>query len=194
MSLAIIDSGGANIASVRFALQRLGADPVFTAGSEGAFDEGGVSSPAVMAIDGGYVTAEQVGSLTDFTSSSCLDFGPEENLLIEKLATCMPWFVNARCSRYRDAPAARRYQGIAREVLQMTRPVWDAFAPRVREVDNELSAAAEAAGEEHYAIRYNAFMGVRSDWFQAEAAGADWATAAARPVPRALEAAAGESC
>lgn len=31
MTLAIIDSGGANIASVRFALQRLGADPVFTA-------------------------------------------------------------------------------------------------------------------------------------------------------------------
>ncbi len=31
MSLAIIDSGGANIASVRFALQRLGVDPVFTA-------------------------------------------------------------------------------------------------------------------------------------------------------------------
>lgn len=30
-SLAIIDSGGANIASVRFALQRLGTDPVFTA-------------------------------------------------------------------------------------------------------------------------------------------------------------------
>lgn len=31
MSLAIIDSGGANIASVRFALQRLGAESVFTA-------------------------------------------------------------------------------------------------------------------------------------------------------------------
>ena len=31
MTLAIIDSGGANISSVRFALQRLGADPVFTA-------------------------------------------------------------------------------------------------------------------------------------------------------------------
>lgn len=29
-SLAIIDSGGANIASVKFACQRLGADPVFT--------------------------------------------------------------------------------------------------------------------------------------------------------------------
>ena len=31
MTLAIIDSGGANIGSVRFALQRLGADSVFTA-------------------------------------------------------------------------------------------------------------------------------------------------------------------
>lgn len=31
MSLAIIDSGGANIASVRFALQRLGAESTFTA-------------------------------------------------------------------------------------------------------------------------------------------------------------------
>jgi glutamine amidotransferase len=30
VTLAIIDSGGANISSVRFALQRLGADPVFT--------------------------------------------------------------------------------------------------------------------------------------------------------------------
>ncbi|KAA9131385.1 imidazole glycerol phosphate synthase subunit HisH [Marinihelvus fidelis] len=34
MSLAIIDSGGANIASVMFALRRLGAEPVFTADAE----------------------------------------------------------------------------------------------------------------------------------------------------------------
>ena len=34
MSLAIIDSGGANIASVKFACQRLGADPVFSADPE----------------------------------------------------------------------------------------------------------------------------------------------------------------
>ena len=34
MTLAIIDSGGANISSVRFALQRLGTDSVFTADPE----------------------------------------------------------------------------------------------------------------------------------------------------------------
>ena len=34
MTLAIIDSGGANISSVKHALRRLGADPVFTADAE----------------------------------------------------------------------------------------------------------------------------------------------------------------
>ena len=34
MTLAIIDSGGANISSVRHALRRLGADPVFTADAD----------------------------------------------------------------------------------------------------------------------------------------------------------------
>ena len=34
MKLAIIDSGGANISSVRFACQRLGVEPVFTADAE----------------------------------------------------------------------------------------------------------------------------------------------------------------
>lgn len=34
MKLAIIDSGGANISSVKHALRRLGADPVFTADAE----------------------------------------------------------------------------------------------------------------------------------------------------------------
>ena len=34
MTLAIIDSGGANISSVKHALRRLGADPVFTADAD----------------------------------------------------------------------------------------------------------------------------------------------------------------
>ena len=34
MTLAIIESGGANISSVKHALRRLGADPVFTADAD----------------------------------------------------------------------------------------------------------------------------------------------------------------
>ncbi|MEX1025038.1 MAG: radical SAM protein [Planctomycetota bacterium] len=147
------------------------------------------------AIAGGWVSEEAAGTLTDFTSTSALDFGPEENLLVAKLAAAMPWFVNARL----DGPAAARYAGEAERVLAMDRAEWEAFEPELRARDAELSAAATAAGELHYAIRYNAFMGVRSDYFLAEEAGLEWTTAAAKPVPaaltsRALAAAAGEAC
>ena len=59
---------------------------------------------------------------------------------------------------------------------------WASFEPRVRAIDRELSAACAAAGEMHYAIRYNASMGVRSDWFLSEESGIEWHTAAAKPV------------
>jgi len=152
-----------------------------------------------LSIQGGFVDPARAGTLTDFTESSCLDFGPEENLFIEKLAACMPWFVNERAGHHRDFPAAARYRPLVEEVLALDRDGWTAFQPRVRAIDRELSEAAARAGELHYSIRYNAFMGVRSDFFLAEEAGIEWLTAAARPVPdalrrEALAAAADEVC
>lgn len=152
-----------------------------------------------MAIADGYVDADRVATLTDFTESSCLDFGEEENLLIQKLAACMPWFVNARMDRYRDAPASERYRPLVKDVLAMTAGEWEAFEPSIRDRDAELADTCARAGELHYAIRFNAFMGVRSDYYLAEEHGLEWATAAAKPVPErlrelALAAAAGESC
>jgi len=152
-----------------------------------------------LSIQGGFVDPAKAGTLTDFTESSCLDFGAGENLFIEKLAACMPWFVNTRAARYHDFPAARRYQPHVTEVLALDRAGWERFKPRVRELDGELSRAAARAGELHYSIRYNAFMGVRSDFFLAEEAGVEWLTAAAKPVPErlkalALAAAADEVC
>jgi anaerobic magnesium-protoporphyrin IX monomethyl ester cyclase len=69
---------------------------------------------------------------------------------------------------------------------------WRAFEPTVNAVDRELSAEAIAAGELHYAIRYNDFMGVRSDFFLAEEQGREWFTAAARPTEHEVERAAEE--
>jgi radical SAM superfamily enzyme YgiQ (UPF0313 family) len=152
-----------------------------------------------LALKGGYIDPSREVKLTDFTESSCMDFGAEENLFIDKLATCMPWFVNSRLDRYRDAPASARYRGIVERVLAMDEREWEDFKPSVRKLDAELSAAAVAAGELHYAIKYNAFMGVRSDYYLAEEAGIEWHTAAAKPVPErlaelALAAAASEMC
>jgi radical SAM superfamily enzyme YgiQ (UPF0313 family) len=152
-----------------------------------------------LALKGGYIDPAREVKLTDFTESSCMDFGAEENLFIDKLATCMPWFVNSRLDRHREAPASARYRGIVERVLAMDLAEWEAFKPTVRKLDAELSAAAVAAKELHYAIKYNAFMGVRSDYYLAEEAGIEWHTAAAKPVPErlvelALAAAASEMC
>jgi radical SAM superfamily enzyme YgiQ (UPF0313 family) len=152
-----------------------------------------------LAVQGGFVREGEDVRLTDFTESSCLDFGAEENLFVAKLAACMPWFVTSRMDRFRDAAAARRYRPLVERVLAMDADEWARFAPTVRDVDRELSRAAAAAAELHYSIRYNAFMGVRSDFYLAEEHGIEWYTAAAKPIPErlrelALAAAANEVC
>lgn len=151
-----------------------------------------------MTLEAGLIEPDADSSLTTFTDGSALDFGPEQNLLIDKLGVCMPWFVNARMSHFHDdAPASARYAPVVEEVLALDEDGWREFRGTVRERDKELSAAAVAANELHYAIRYNSFMGVRSDYFLAEERGTEWFTAAAKPsaqdlANRALAAAAAE--
>ena len=135
-----------------------------------------------LAVSAGHYDPSQSASQRTFFDGSPLDFGAEENLFVSKLGTAMPWFVNARLDRWHDAPAAARYRPLVERVLAMDAAEWEAFRPRVEDVDREQSARCVAAGELHYAIRYNAFMGVRSDWFLAEEAGLEWTTAAARPT------------
>jgi anaerobic magnesium-protoporphyrin IX monomethyl ester cyclase len=152
-----------------------------------------------LSVEGGFIRPERAVTLTDFTESSCLDFGAEENLFIDKLATCMPWFVNSRMDRFRDAPAAARYRPVVDRVLALDAAAWAEYKPEVRRIDEELARDAMRAEELHYAIRYNAFMGVRSDYYLAEETGIEWSTAAAKPVPDrlrelALAAAANEVC
>ncbi|MBK8179763.1 MAG: radical SAM protein [Planctomycetes bacterium] len=152
-----------------------------------------------LSIQGGFLRPERAATLTNFTESSCLDFGPEENLFIDKLATCMPWYVNSRMDRFRREPAAARYRPLVERVEAMDAAAWEQFKPTVRALDEELARAATRAEELHYAIRYNAFMGVRSDYYLAEEAGIEWSTAAEKPVPDrlrelALAAAANEVC
>ena len=119
-----------------------------------------------LAVEHGHLPDGGLSEVTDFTRTRTLDFGEEENLLVEKLAAAMPWFVNART----DLPAAGRYGPRAEEVLAMDREAWEGFRPRIPEIDAKLSAAAVRAGELHYALRYHDFLGVRSDWFLAEEA------------------------
>ena len=133
-----------------------------------------------MTVAGGYINPDEIDSKRTFTDGSVLDFGPEENLFIDKLGRALPWFVNARMERFHaDAPASKRYAPLVDRVLAMDAVEWREFISEISAVDAEYSAAACAAGELHYAIKYGATMGVRSDWFLAEEAGTEWYTASA---------------
>ncbi len=151
-----------------------------------------------LAVEGGFYDPAAPRDVADFTEGSILDFGEQENLFIDQLGTLMPWFVNSRLDRFREAPAAARWRPWVQYVLGMDATEWAAFKPDVRLIDATLAAAAAAADEEHYAIRYNAFMGVRSDFYLAEEMGLEWTTASAKPAVElreaALAAAASEMC
>jgi len=128
-----------------------------------------------------------------------MDPGARGSLDVERLAACMPWFVDNRLDRTASAPASERCRPVVERVLAMTRADWNASEPTIRAVDAELSKAAVGAGELLYTMKFNASMGVRSDYYLAEEQGIEWHTAAAKPVPErlaelALAAAANEVC
>lgn len=114
-----------------------------------------------ISLDGGYINAEKMATLHNFTDGSCLEFSPEHNFLLEKIGRIMPWFVNA----YSDLPTADFYRARAEEVLQMDRAQWRQAATGLREQDADYSQRFCSQGLSHYAIKYNRFMGVISDYF-----------------------------
>jgi len=135
-----------------------------------------------ISLEHGYIQPGQVSAVADFTDGSVLDFGPEANLFVDKLGRAMPWFVNARMARYHDTPASELYRPWVQRVMAMDADEWAAFRTELEEIDARLSAQAVEKVWLHYAIRYNSFMGVRSDFFLAEDSGQEWYTAAAPPV------------
>jgi radical SAM superfamily enzyme YgiQ (UPF0313 family) len=114
-----------------------------------------------ISVEGGFVNLEKMERLKNFTDESCLEFGPEHNFLLKKIGLIMPWFVNA-CS---DLPTADFYKGKTEEILQMDEAAWRQAAPHLREQDAEYSRRFCEQGMSHYAIKYNRFMGVISDYF-----------------------------
>ena len=114
-----------------------------------------------ISVEAGFVNAEKMERLKNFTDESCLEFEPEHNFLLKKIGLIMPWFVNAHSS----LPVADFYRGKVEEILQMDETAWQQTAPTLRQQDAEHSRRFSEQGLSHYAIKYNRFMGVISDYF-----------------------------
>ena len=117
-----------------------------------------------MSIDGGYVNVNKMNSLLNFTDSSALDFGEEHNLFLEKVGRIMPWFVNA----YADFEVSPIYLEKVTEIIQMDRSEWEKVSPTLHDEDKRLSLQFQEKNQIHYAVKYNPFMGVISDYFMIE--------------------------
>jgi len=111
--------------------------------------------------DAGYINAEKMKTLKNFTDGSCLEFGPEQNVLLKKIGRIMPWFVNAEST----GPVADFYRRNVDEILALNDREWEIRSPRLLEEDAEISRRFSTEGLSHYAIKYNHFTGVISDYF-----------------------------
>ena len=114
-----------------------------------------------ISLDGGFIDREKMERLRNFTDESCLNFGPEHDFFLRKVGKVMPWFVNA----YSDLPTAEFYRTKAEEVLGMDETQWRQGADDWARRDAEYSQQFASQGLSHYAIKYNRFMGVISDYF-----------------------------
>ena len=73
----------------------------------------------------------------------------------------MPWFVNANS----DLPVADFYAERIEELLAMDEDQWTKVSPDLQAEDKKYSLRFSDKGLSHYAIKYNRFMGVISDYF-----------------------------
>jgi tRNA A37 methylthiotransferase MiaB len=111
--------------------------------------------------EGHFIDFEKMERLKNFTDECCLDFGPGQNLLLKKIGRIMPWFVNA----HSDLPVAGFYREQIHKLLDMDDTRWQEVSPALYEKDKEYSRQFSQQGLSHYAIKYNRFMGVISDYF-----------------------------
>jgi len=102
--------------------------------------------------------------MENFTDDTCLNFGKNHNLFLKKVGRIMPWFVNA----YSDLPVADFYRKKVDEILELDTRAWEQRAGQIEEEDRKISEEFVAQGLSHYAIKYNRFMGVISDYFTTE--------------------------
>jgi len=100
-----------------------------------------------IAWRGGFINKKKLETLDNFFKESCLDFGEELNLWIEKLQKILPWYVNS----YADLPVSSHYDRMIREVEALSEEKWNEVKDKMIEKDREASDRFCTSGQLHYA-------------------------------------------
>ena len=117
-----------------------------------------------LSEQGNYIDFAKMAQMENFTDGSCLNFGRDHNLFLKKVGRIMPWFVNAEA----DFVVADFYRKKVAEILALDEKSWQKRTQHIEQEDKDISERFIKQGLSHYAIKYNRFMGVISDYFTAE--------------------------
>jgi len=109
-----------------------------------------------MSAKCGYINPDAMEDLSNFMEASCLDFGPEQNLRIQKLRRTIPWEVNVKTGY-----APEKYRDKLRSAREADAEQWAEIEDRMPDVDSRISNSLLAEERTHYAIKYNEFMAVK---------------------------------
>jgi hypothetical protein len=103
---------------------------------------------------------DKMQRLGNYFDGTCLRFGSEQDLWLEKVGKVCHWWVNALS----DWPCAPIYRDLVNEVEALDRDGWDEAKKTVHDRDQELSEELLEKRIPHYSIRYSPVMAVHSDF------------------------------
>jgi len=109
---------------------------------------------------GNFINFDKMNALDNFTDDTCLDFGEEHNLFIQKMQRTLPWYVNMYC----NDSSKELYSVLINMIEKVPSDVWENIKDFTMPFDKEISKQLKQANVEHYAIKYNSFTAVNSKW------------------------------
>ncbi len=111
-----------------------------------------------------YIDESKMAGMGNYFDGSCLNFGEDHDLFLDKIGKLCNWYVNAMT----DWECQPIYEKLVRKVEAMDRETWLTEKENLVAYDRQLSEALMEKNSVHYTIRYSNVMGVRSDYIQWE--------------------------
>jgi anaerobic magnesium-protoporphyrin IX monomethyl ester cyclase len=113
-----------------------------------------------IAKKAGQIDYDKMGLLDNFTDETCMMLGEDADLFVSKLKTMFCLFLNG----YADMDGQQKYAQLVKKVESATAEDWNKnkglFIEQMKVLDKEMEEKERC----FYTVKYNAFMGVRSDW------------------------------
>ncbi len=110
-----------------------------------------------IAEEQGAIDFEKMARLDNFTDQTCMDLGAEVNLLVDKVKHSLCAFVNGY-------GGLEDYRDVVSRIESLDETAWDERKEALLREIGILDKRVKKAGSAHYEVKYNRFMGVRSDW------------------------------